>query len=106
MGHKSRSPAPLLVLNFKMFIMHILKYVGFSSSFQMPIDFLIQLKASPFLRMFIMHILKKAGDSNNVKRAPTKATIAICGTSIVRFVQKCINVHHAHFKKFKFSNAY
>ena len=72
MGHKSRSPAPLLVLNFKMFIMHILKYVGFSSGFQMPIDFLIQLKASPFLRMFIMHILKKRATRTTLKERQRK----------------------------------
>lgn len=97
MGHKSRSPAPLLVLNFKMCMMNILKYVGFSSSFQMPIDFLIQLKAAPFFKNVHYAHFEKAGDSNNVKRAPTKANIAICGTCIVRFVQKCANVHHAHF---------
>lgn len=75
MGHKARSPAPLLALNFKMSMMNILKYVGFSSSFQMPIDFLIQLKASPlFLRMFIMHILKKWATRTTLKERQRKRT--------------------------------
>lgn len=34
-----------------------------------------------------MHILKKAGGSNGVKRTLPKASIAISGTSIVRFAQ-------------------
>ena len=54
--------------------------------------------------MFIMHIFKKAGDTNNVKRVLPKASIAICDTSILRFAQKCRNVHYAHFEKVGDSN--